>query len=317
MTELHIHLDGSLRPENIWELAAEQGLPMPAADVSALRTLMEAPVPCGSLSEYLSRFALPMTCLQQADALERVAWELTEELAKEGMTYCELRFAPQLSTKKGMTQAQAAEAVIRGVKRGMKEFPAIRVGLLLCCMRGEGPECERANLETLELAAGLLAGGVVCGVDLAGAEEVYDTGMFRDLFSRAARYGLPYTIHAGEADGPDSVKKALDMGARRIGHGIAAARDERLMEELARYGIPLEVCITSNVQTKAAPSLKDHPIRRLYDAGVHVTLNTDNRTVSATTLPREIALAKAAFGFTDQDVERMEEYARGGAFLCL
>lgn len=315
MTELHIHLDGALRPETVRDLAAQQNIPVPAKDMKELRALLQAPVPCGSLSEYLSRFALPVACMQQEYGLERTVCELTEDLASEGMTYAEIRFAPQLHTRAGLNQEQVVQAVIRGAKRGMKLAPSIRVGLLLCCLRGEGAENERDNTETIELAAGFRDSGVVCGVDLAGAEEVYDTGLFRDLFVRVERYGLKRTIHAGEADGPDSVRKALDMGAMRIGHGISAARDERLMRELAERKIPLEVCITSNVQTKGVPSLKDHPIRRLYDAGVRVTLNTDNRTVSDTTLLKEIRVAKEAFGFTDREIAQMDRYAAEAAFL--
>ncbi len=315
MTELHIHLDGSLRPETVRELAQEQNISYEAENMAGLRILLQAPVPCGSLSEYLSRFALPVACLQEEYALERAVRELTEDLAGEGQTYGEIRFAPQLHLQKGLSQEQVIRAAVRGAEQGMKNAPSIRVGLLLCCMRGEGAENERQNMETIDLAADFRNGGVVCGVDLAGAEEVYDTGLFRNLFLRADRYGLKRTIHAGEADGPDSVRKALDMGAMRIGHGIAAAKDERLMRELADRKIPLEVCVTSNVQTKGVPSLQDHPIRRLYEAGVRVTLNTDNRTVSDTTLKKEIRLAKTAFGFTDRDAERMESWAAEAAFL--
>ena len=315
MTELHVHLDGSLRPETVWELAAEQGIALPAKTVEELRTLMQAPVPCGSLGEYLSRFAVSKNCLQTEAALERVAFELAEDMAEDGVTCGEIRFAPQFSTERGLTQRQVTEAVGRGVCRGMEEHPSLRLGLILCCMRGDDRETERRNRETVELAAEMKDGGIVCGVDLAGAEEVYDTGLFRDLFAQVRRYGLNRTIHAGEAAGPDSVWKALELGAMRIGDGVASIRDERLLRELAERKIPLEVCIVSNVQTKAVPSLAEHPIRRLFDAGVRVTLNTDNRTVSDTTLSREVQVAREAFGFTDQEIQRMEEYAREASFL--
>ena len=150
---------------------------------------------------------------------------------------------------------------------------------------------------------------------MAGAEEVYDTGLFRSLFEEADRYGLKRTIHAGEAAGPDSMWKALEMGALRIGHGIAAIQDESLIKELVTQKTALEVCVTSNVQTKGVRSLEEHPVKRLYDAGVHVTLNTDNRTVSGTTLLKEIDLVKNTFGFTDEDIKRMEGYAAEAAFL--
>lgn len=315
MIELHVHLDGSLRPGTIWELATEQDGKGPAADLNELKSLMEAPVPCSSLSEYLSRFALPLTYLQAEKALERVAFELTEDLAEEGVTYAEIRFAPQLSTDTGMSQREVTEAVAAGVRRGMKTYPSIRIGLLLCCMRGDDDKTEKKNMETLRVAAECKDNGIVCGVDLAGAEEVYDTGLFRELFREADHYGLKRTIHAGEAAGPDSMWKALEMGALRIGHGIASVRDESLIRELVNRETALEVCVTSNVQTKGVPSLEAHPVRQLYDAGVHVTLNTDNRTVSATTLLNEIGLVKKAFGFTDEDIKTMEGYASKAAFL--
>lgn len=315
MIELHVHLDGSLRPGTVWELAMEQDGKAPADDLDDLKALMEAPVPCRSLSEYLSRFALPLAYLQTEKALERVAFELTEDLAREGVTYGEIRFAPQLSTESGMSQREVSEAVAAGVRRGMKTFPSIKIGLFLCCMRGDDDKTEKKNMETLRVAADCKDNGIVCGVDLAGAEEVYDTGLFRELFREADHYGLKRTIHAGEAAGPDSMWKALEMGALRIGHGIASVRDEALIKELVKREIALEVCVTSNVQTNGVPSLKEHPIRRLYDAGVHVTLNTDNRTVSATTLLKETELVKNAFGFTDEDMKIMEGYAVRAAFL--
>ena len=315
MTELHVHLDGSLRPETVWELAAEQGIALPAKTVEELRTLMQAPVPCGSLGEYLSRFAVSKNCLQTEAALERVAFELAEDMAEDGVTCGEIRFAPQFSTERGLTQRQVTEAVGRGVCRGMEEHPSLRLGLILCCMRGDDRETERRNRETVELAAEMKDGGIVCGVDLAGAEEVYDTGLFRDLFAQVRRYGLNRTIHAGEAAGPDSVWKALELGAMRIGHGIAAAKDEKLMQELADRKIPLEVCITSKKQTKGRTHRKEHPHRKQKEAGVRVTINTDNRTVSDTTMTKELRLAREVLGFQEEDIRRMEEYAAEGSFL--
>ena len=315
MTELHVHLDGSLRPETVWELAAEQGISLPAKTAEELKVMMQAPVPCRSLEEYLSRFAVSKVCLQSEEALERVAFELAEDMAADGVTCGEIRFAPQLSTDLGLSQEKVTEAVIRGVRRGMEVYPGITLGLLLCCMRGDDKEMDRRNRETLELAAELQDGGIVCGVDLAGAEAAYDTGLFRNLFREADRLGLKRTIHAGEAAGPDSVRKALELGAMRIGHGISAAEDEQLMRELAERKIPLEVCVTSNVQTKGVPSLKDHPIRKLFDAGVRVTINTDNRTVSDTTLTEEIRLVRETFHFQDEELKKMEEYAAQAAFV--
>lgn len=312
LTELHLHLDGSLRPETVWELAEEQQIGIPAADLKELRYQMKVPEDCQSLHECLKRFDLPLLVLQEADALERVTFELTEDLAKEGVTYAEIRFAPQQSMEHGLTQDQAVEAAIRGAKRGMEMYPSIRVGLILCCMRGE--DKEALNLETVESVRKYL-GDVVCAVDLAGAESLYPTEIFAPVFARVREYGLPMTIHAGEAAGPDSIRTALSYGTKRIGHGISAIQDPGLVEELVKENVTLEICVTSNFQIRSVPSIKEHPIRRLFDAGVRVTVNSDNMTVSRTNVRKELELVKEVFGFTDEEVKRLQEYAWEARFL--
>ena len=312
LAELHLHLDGSLRPETVWELAKEQQIRLPAADLEELRYQMKVPEDCQSLHECLKRFDLPLLVLQEADALERVTFELTEDLAKEGVTYAEIRFAPQQSMEHGLTQDQAVEAAIRGAKRGMEMYPSIRVGLILCCMRGE--DKEALNLETVESVRKYL-GDVVCAVDLAGAESLYPTEIFAPVFARVREYGLPMTIHAGEAAGPDSIRTALSYGTKRIGHGISAIQDPGLVEELVKENVTLEVCVTSNFQIRSVPSIKEHPIRRLFDAGVRVTVNSDNMTVSGTNVRKELELVKEVFGFTDEEVKRLQEYAWEARFL--
>lgn len=312
LVELHLHLDGSLRPETVWDLAREQGVKIPAASVEEVRYKMEVPQDCRTLDEYLERFELPLMVLQKADALERVCFELVEDLAKEGVTYGEIRFAPQLSLKEGLTQDQVVEAVIRGAERGMKQYPQIRAGLILCCMRGD--KNRTLNMETVETAKKYL-GSVVCGVDLAGAEAVFPTEMFADVFEKVREYGLPMTIHAGEAAGPDSVKTALSYGTKRIGHGVRSIEDAELIKELASDQITLEVSITSNYHTKIVEDLKDHPVRRLFDAGVRVTINSDNMTCSRTEVNKELELLRTVFGFTEEEIEQLQEYAWEARFL--
>ena len=312
LIELHLHLDGSLRPETVWELAKEQNIKLPANTVDEVRDQMQVPEDCRTLEEYLSRFDLPLLVLQTREALERAAFELTEDLAKEGVTYAEIRFAPQLSIKGGMTQEQAVEAAIEGVKRGMEQYPSIRVGLILCCMRGE--DNEEWNLQTVETAKKYL-GDVVCAVDIAGAESLYPTERFAPVFEKVREYGLPSTIHAGEAAGPESMKTALAFGAKRIGHGVAAVEDPELVRRLIEEQITLEVCVTSNYQTKVVPSIEAHPIRRLFNAGVRVTVNSDNRTVSNTNVRKELDILRNVFGFKEQEIEKMEEYAWEARFL--
>ena len=312
LIELHLHLDGSLRPETVWELAKEQNIKLPANTVDEVRDQMQIPEDCRTLEEYLTRFDLPLLVLQTREALERAAFELTEDLAKEGVTYAEIRFAPQLSIKGGMTQEQAVEAAIEGVKRGMEQYPSIRVGLILCCMRGE--DNEEWNLQTVEAAKKYL-GDVVCAVDIAGAESLYPTERFAPVFEKVREYGLPSTIHAGEAAGPESMKTALAFGAKRIGHGVAAVEDPELVRRLIEEQITLEVCVTSNYQTKVVPSIEAHPIRRLFNAGVRVTVNSDNRTVSDTNVRKELDILRNVFGFKEQEIEKMEEYAWEARFL--
>ena len=312
LIELHLHLDGSLRPETVWELAKEQNIKLPANTVDEVRDQMQVPEDCRTLEEYLTRFDLPLLVLQTREARERAAFELTEDLAREGVTYAEIRFAPQLSIKGGMTQEQAVEAAIEGVKRGMEQYPSIRVGLILCCMRGE--DNEEWNLQTVEAAKKYL-GDVVCAVDIAGAESLYPTERFAPVFEKVREYGLPSTIHAGEAAGPESMKTALAFGAKRIGHGVAAVEDPELVRRLIEEQITLEVCVTSNYQTKVVPSIEAHPIRRLFNAGVRVTVNSDNRTVSNTNVRKELDILRNVFGFKEQEIEKMEEYAWEARFL--
>ena len=312
VTELHLHLDGSLRPETVWELAKEQGIRLPAENAEEVKYKMEVPEDCRTLEEYLERFDLPLLVLQRADAIERVTYELVEDLAKEGVDYAEIRFAPQLSVNGGLTQDEVVEAAIRGAERGMKTYPEIRVGLILCCMRGA--DNEALNMQTVETAKKYL-GPVVCAVDIAGAEGLFPTENFAPVFAKVREYGIPMTIHAGEAAGPDSMKTALYFGTKRIGHGVAAINDPELIRRLIDENVTLEVCVTSNYHTKVVPAIEMHPIHKLLDEGVHVTVNSDNRTCSRTTLQKEKEVLKEQLGFSDEEIEKMQEYAWEARFL--
>ena len=260
----------------------------------------------------MERFDLPLLVLQKADAIERVTFELVEDLAKEGVEYAELRFAPQFSIKDGLTQDEVVEAAIRGAERGMKLYPQIRVGLILCCMRGA--DNEELNMQTVETAKKYL-GDVVCAVDIAGAEGLFPTENFAPVFAKVREYGVPMTLHAGEAAGPDSMKTALSFGTKRIGHGVAAINDPELIKRLIDENVTLEVCVTSNYHTKVVLAINMHPIHKLLEAGVHVTVNSDNRTCSRTTLQKEKEVLKEELGFTDEEIEKMQEYAWEARFL--
>lgn len=311
--DLHLHLDGSLRPHTVWELAKEQGIVLPAATEEELVPFLRVPEECQSLTEYLERFDLPLLVLQKAEAVERVTYELVEDLAKQGLTYAEIRFAPQFSTKQGLTQDEVVWAAVRGLNRALADFPSIRAGLILCFMRGAE---NRVNEATLEAAKRHLGKGVLA-VDLAGAEALFKTADYQELFEKVREADVPFTIHAGEADGPESVRKALEFGTKRLGHGVRAIEDEKLIEQIIRDRVTLEVCPISNLHTKLAKNVHEHPIRRLFDMGVRVTVNTDNMTVSNTCLEREYAFLREYYGFTDAEITIMNRYASEAAFMKL
>ncbi len=310
MIDLHLHLDGSLSPKLVLELAKEQGIGLPQWEGQTLERLLSAPADCQSLNEYLACFTLPLQVLQSAEALERSAYELAGRLALQGLLYAEIRFAPQLHTERGMTQSQAVEAVRRGITAAMKEHRVFQAQIILCCMRGGENE---KNRETLRVAFRFFGDGV-CAVDLAGAEALYPTGEYRELFREAASLGLPFTIHAGEADSPQSIWDALSFGAKRIGHGVRCVEDPALMDLLAERQVPLELCLTSNLQTKAVSCLAEFPLRRLLEKGIPVTLNTDNMTVSGTTLAGEYCLA-GSLGLAEDEKQKLLENGAKAAFL--
>lgn len=227
------------------------------------------------------------------------------------MLYAEVRFAPQSHLRKGLTQEDAVKAAILG----MQEATAgsfFMAKLILCCMRGG--DNQEANRKTIETAAAFLGRGVAA-VDLAGAEALFPTADYEELFAYAKDLGLPFTIHAGEADGPESIETALRFGAARIGHGVRANEDEKVLELLRESQIPLEMCPTSNVQTKAVSSFLEHPILRYLRSGLKVTVNTDNMTVSDTTIEREYRRLKTELGMTEEERKALLFNAADAAFL--
>jgi len=315
LTELHLHIDGSIRPSTVWDLAHKQNMVLTVPNPAALEKELIVPDNCTALTQYLERFTLPLQVLQQADAITRVTYELAEDLAAENITCAELRFAPGSCTRKGLKQEEAVEAAICGVKQALLTYPHLHIGLILCCMRGDH-DIDNANKETIRLAAKYL-GNVVCAVDLAGAEALYPTSEYEGLFREASLLDIPFTIHAGEAAGPESVRKALSFGACRIGHGIRAIEDPALVDLLVRNNITLEICPKSNFDTKCFSDPNQYPLRSLFDAGVPVTLNSDNRTVSDTSLRKEIAYVQKQYHFTDTEIQKMQEYAKEALFLHL
>ena len=311
MIDLHLHFDGSLLPRTVLELAQEQNVVLPASDPDELKLFLCAPSDCGSLNEYLEKFDLPLLVLQTKEAVRKAMYVLTSSLKEQGLLYAEIRFAPQLHTKKGMTQEETVKAAIQGMQEALAGS-FFKAKLILCCMRGADNREE--NLLTVRTAAAFLGRGVAA-VDLAGAEALFPTEDFAEVFALAKELGVPYTIHAGEADGPESIRAALRMGASRIGHGVRACEDEELMEVLRERQIPLEMCPSSNVQTKAVPSFEEHPVLDYLRRGLLVTVNTDNMTVSDTTEEREYRLLSQRLGMTKEEHKKLLLNAADAAFL--
>lgn len=279
--ELHVHLDGSVRPETVSEILN--------MNLEEVKENMIAPITCKDLNDYLTKFDLPVLAMQTSSDLERIAYELTEDLKKDNVIYAEVRFAPLKHTKNGLTKEEVIESILKGLKKG-----DIPTKLILCCMRNDSIE---ENLKVIDLA--LKYKGDVVAVDLAGAEALYKTSSFKTLFEVCNEKSIPFTIHAGEADGYDSIKSAIDFGAKRLGHGVLSIDYPELLEEIKENNILLEVCPTSNIQTNIYKTINEHPISELFKKGVSVCINTDNRTVSNVTLSEEYNSLKEKFSYLD------------------
>lgn len=311
MIDLHLHLDGSLSPADVLWLAREQKIKLPSDSEEGILPYLTVPSDCADLNEYLRCFSLPLQLLQTADALKYAARSLVLRLAAQGIIYAEIRFAPQLHLLQGMTQRGAVSAVLEGVNSAVGNGD-IKIGVILCCMRMADNAGQ--NTQTVDVAADFLDRGV-CAVDLAGAEALYPTRSFADVFGLAREKGVPITIHAGEADGADSVRTAIALGARRIGHGVRAADDDGLLHEMIARRIAFEMCPKSNLQTKAVGDIGGHPVLRLLDMGALVTVNTDNMTVSGTTIDAEFKLLRERLGMTHEQHTQLLLNSAEAAFL--
>ena len=313
--DLHLHLDGSVPPETLFQLAKEQGVPVPGETLAGYLEYIRRCAQCGSVNEYLKMFDLPVAVMQDGNSLTRVTRELICLLYRQNLAYAEIRFAPQLHTRKGLSQAGAVEAVLAGREQGLKECPGFDVGIL-CCMMCIGPETAnwKENAETVEVTRAYLDRGVV-GLDLAGAEGIVPLKNFAPLFQRAAELGIPCTCHAGDSQGPDTVRDAMDFGARRIGHGHHIYDDPELVQRAIREGITIEVCPTSNIQCMTQPSYGQHPAKKLLDMGLNVTINTDNMTFAGVDLEAEYGHCLGEMGFTPEDLVKMSENSIRAAFL--
>ncbi len=300
-TDLHVHLDGSLRLETILELAARDRIELPADDADGLRRAMHLGENCGSLVEYLKAFDVTLRVMQTADSLTRIAYELAEDAAAENVRYMEVRYAPMLHTRKGLKITSVIEAVLEGLRAAEKDH-GIESNIIVCGIRNISPE---SSLEMAELAVAYKNRGVV-GFDLAGAEYDYPAKHHKAAFQLVRDNNINTTIHAGEAYGPESIAQALHLcGAHRIGHGCRLREDGDLLHYVNDHRIPLECCPSSNVQTGAIRDLRSHPIRLYADLGLRVTVNTDNRLVTDTTVSKELWLCHTEMGFGLKDLKQL------------
>jgi adenosine deaminase len=322
---LHDHLDGGLRPATVVELAAEIGHQLPAEDAAELGRWFEASAHSGSLERYLETFTHTVAVMQTEPALRRVAAECARDLAADGVVYAEVRFAPEQHLQRGLRLEQVVEAVLDGFAEGSAQAAAegtpIRVGTLLTAMRHAA-----RSMEIAELAVRYRDAGVV-GFDIAGAEAGFPPTRHLDAFEYLQRENFHFTIHAGEAFGLPSIWQAIQWcGADRLGHGVRIVDDIDVTDpehprlgRLAAYvrdkRIPLELCPSSNVQTGAVASIADHPIGLLRHLRFRVTVNTDNRLMSATSMSREMALLVEAFGYGWNELQWFTINAMKSAFI--
>lgn len=309
---LHLHIDGSLRPETVKEWLEE--ILERKIDVEEVKKLLMVDTDCRDLNQYLEKFDVPMKVLQTPEHLERATFELYEDLAKQNVVYAETRFAPSKHLMGGLSYDEVVASVIKGMNKAKEQY-GIEGNIILCCMRGNDEQNKKENFETVEVAKRFLGKGV-CSLDLAGAEALFTTENFDDVFEKAREYEIPFTIHAGEADGPESIKKALEFGAKRIGHGVRCIEDTETMEKLKKLGnsenLVLEVCPISNLQTQAVAG--KHPIEEIYRYGIKTTINTDNNTVSSTNILDEYKWVVEHTNLKTDDLIKMNEYAGKSIF---
>jgi adenosine deaminase len=298
-TDLHVHLDGSLRLESILELATEQGIELPSTTLEGLRAAIGCGKNFGSLVEYLRGFEITLKVMQSEAALERIAFELAEDAHRENVRYMELRYAPMLHTRRGLKLTKVVEAVLDGLRRARETY-GIKANVIICGIRNISPE---SSYEMAELAVAYKGRGVV-GYDLAGAEYDHPAKHHRKAFQLVRDNNINCTIHAGEAYGPESIAQAIHVcGAHRIGHGCRLRENGDLLHYVNDHRIPLEICPSSNVQTGAVRDIASHPLKLYFDLGIRVTVNTDNRLITDTTVSQELWLCHTQMDMAFRDIK--------------
>jgi adenosine deaminase len=310
-TDLHVHLDGSLRLDTILDLARKQRVKLPTEDRDELFRMIYAGEVCRSLDDYLKAFEITLSVMQTEESLERAAYELAEDAAKENVRYIEIRYAPMLHTREDLRLTQVVEAVLRGLRAAKRTY-RIRYGVILCGIRSMSTE---SSMRMAELCVAFKNRGVV-GFDLAGSEVNYPAKEHKRAFQLILDNNINCTAHAGEAFGPDSIAQAIHKcGAHRIGHGTRLIEDGDLLNYVNDHRIPLEVCPSSNIQTKAAGSWEAHPVDFFVDYGLRVTINTDNRLITDTTVSKELWLCHKQFQWSLDTIKEVLVAGFKSAFI--
>ncbi len=310
-TDLHCHLDGSMRLKTILELAAEQKVKLPSDTEDGLAKAIHMGQLCENLEEYLVAFDVTCAVLQTEEALYRAAYELAIDAAAENVRYLEVRYAPVLHQQRGLKLTQIVDAVLEGLRRAKRETN-IKYGVILCGIRHMSPQ---SSVRLAELCVAYKNRGVV-GFDLAGAEANFPAKEHKEAFQLILKNNVNCTAHAGEAYGPESISQAIhNLGAHRIGHGVRLREDGDLLNYVNDHRIPLECCPASNVQTRAVSDIKDHPLKFYLDYGLRVTINTDNRLITDTTVTKEYWTAYRELGLSLEDVTTIIVSGFKSAFL--
>ena len=310
-TDIHCHLDGCVRPRTMLELADAQGVRLPTKNLTRLTRILQAGKRTRNLGDYLKIFDYTLSVLQEKEALYRVSYELVEDAAAENVRHLEVRFSPILHQKKKLAFEDIVEAVISGLNDAGRKL-GVSTGVIICGIRSLDPE---VSLALAELAVAYKGKGVLA-FDLAGQEKDYPAKAHRAAFQLILKNNINSTVHAGEAFGPESIGQALHYcGAHRIGHGTRLREDPDLMRYVNDHRVPLEVCISSNVQTRAVSDVREHPFHYYFRNGLRVTLNTDSRLISATSVTNEIAVAARAFKLSPYEVKKIIINGFKSAFL--
>jgi adenosine deaminase len=310
-TDLHCHLDGSLRLETVLKLAEAQKVRLPADTPEGLAKAIHMGQVCASLEDYLAAFDITLAVLQTEEALYRAAYELATDCAQENVRYLEVRYAPVLHTRRGLKPTTIVDAVLEGLRHAERES-GIKSNVIVCGIRHMDPQ---TSVRLAELAVAYKGKGVV-GYDLAGAEEGHPARNHQEAIQLILDNNVNVTIHAGEAYGPDSIAQAVHKcGAHRIGHGVRLRENGDLLNYLNDHRIPLEMCPSSNVQTGSVLGFASHPLRFYFDFGLRVTVNTDNRLITDTTVTKELDVAHREMGFTLEDVCTLLVQGFKSAFL--